>query len=174
MKKIDIYEEDIFNYVFYPEKLSGDKREYIDKNINAFTEQIELCKSLPNPEDIGTLLRQSENDLKILKIITLNPVVLPKNNNGSTRSLAAESEEKETQYISTNTFISANGVFLLKQMNYSDHTELYLLTDDGSDTSKYRVTLHPADEVILMNVNSKPAILSQKPEISSVSVYKKI
>jgi len=168
MKKIEITEEDIFNFALYPEELSPEKKEYISEKYSEYKEHIELCRSLRNaPDNINIeelrnkiLLTGNNKEIELLPINNLE-YEEPK------YSLAAASPvtEKEIRAVS---FSDKNSSYIVRVINSIEKSLIYVFASDGINEMK--LTLHPSQEEITVNDFSEPIERLSKEKIDRIVV----
>ena len=144
-QELNINEEDIFNYVFSLETLELDKRLFIENNIEKFLNEIEFCRKINKLEKTDL----SQKELESLEIalkskdyrITLFPqkIDLPEQE----YKLAAASITLENKIEST-TFTDKNSKFMIRIINYANHSEIFVFPSETQPINKYKLTLLPS------------------------------
>ncbi len=170
-----ITEEDIFKYVFYLESLDAEKKSFINDNYSKYVQEIEFCREMKSEEEIELpqiiidklLSRICENS----KIITLYPQIEKKNE--QKMFLAAASNTEEYQ-ISSLTLIDKNSDYLIKILNYNQHSEIFVFSNDFSPINKFNLTILP-QSLKLSNEDSAKLITTEKlANIEKIELHYKV
>jgi hypothetical protein len=161
----DISEQDIFNFVFYPDQLSIEKKEYLNRHIDEFKEQIDFCMILKQ-SDI-----QSDYDKEKCKydftIIELLPIT-PLNHNCNYLTLAAASAELSKK-IETKTFMDANSQYLVRLVCTEDEKKLYIFSKEKCLVDA-KLTLFPSEKSYKINPAEASIIIDKTEEVEKISI----
>ncbi len=168
-----ITEEDIFQYVLFPDKLSPDKKEYIKMNESQFEKPIEFYKSFMislNDKEISELAKKAVRKIKALqKIISLYPVVnnkIPSNN----FTLAAASQKIAEKQYESFTFSDDDSNYLLRFIKYNDKSTLYFFSKTENKNQNLKITLLPANYVLNIENTSRQIELELFDEIEKIMI----
>ena len=156
-----ITEQDIFNYVYYPEKLEHRVIEYIDLNKILFKEQIEFCKNTLS--ELNKIKPESDN------IITLKKLPPLKIEQKPSYYLAADSVSLEKS-IKTEPFISAENNLIAKVISYNDKTKIFILNEKNDTIKNFKLIIKPSNLSYDINNNSEPIELPAGLEIESIDI----
>ena len=156
-----ITEQDIFNYVFYPEELGHGIIEYIDLNKNLFKEQIEFCENIH--VELNKLKAENNN------IITLKKMPPIKIEQKSTYYLAADSMSLDKS-IKTETFINADNNLIAKVISYSSKTKIFILNEKNNTIKNFKLIVKPSNISYNIPNISEPIELPAGIEIESIDI----
>ena len=166
MPKIIIDEEDIFNFVFFPDSLSKKKLKYIESNQARFARDIEFCKKLqedlstPLPDSIKKKISERIVD-RSRKIFRLLPAQTPLSTAIHFNSLAAASEQQSPAFLS---FKDASDKVLVRLLLNENKQELFLFSREFMQGDKIRCKFIPGKETAEFVVKEQP-IPIKFPEI---------
>ncbi len=165
-KFFDISEQDIFNFVLYPDQLSIEKKEYLNSHIDEFKEQINFCTSFKQytmqSESRKTTQKHDVTLVELLPIKTIIPV----NNNFLT--LAAASAELSKK-IETKTFMDANSQFLVRLVCTEDEKKLYVFSKEKC-LEDAKLTLFPSEKSYKINPVEASIVIDKTEEIEKISI----
>lgn len=153
-----ITEKDIFNFVYYPGKLSEEKYGYIESNRNLFDKQIKLC----------------ENTLSGLNTNAKNKVVLKKKAHLKVQKqrqyyLAAESITLDKS-IKTETYTNNEGNIIAKAVFYPDKTKIFIFSEAEKPIKNFKLVINPANKSIPITDINDPIELPPGFEIESINI----
>jgi len=168
-------EQNIFDFVFYPETVSGEVIAELKTNPK-FRERIEFYKSMK--EEISTPLSfQLKHKLakKIPAYSFSNSLRLfPVDEDlqyaeGDRLSFAADSPNGNQSFRAT-TFIDESKNFLARFIPGDKEVSLFILSVTDQLIKEFKVTLYPSNEIFTCTDNVKPIQLSSSKEITSISL----
>ena len=169
---MQITEQDIFNYVHFPEEIIDEKKEYIKLNESLFSEQIKFCKSFLNFDKdkypgINTD-DMAEEILSNIKITVLFPVKKDEQLKDKKFSLVAASAQIAHKSSGSVTFIDDSSKYLVRVINYNNKNTLYFFPKDNRESNKFKFTLLPGNETFHLKLPDKSF------EIPSADLIQKI
>ena len=169
-----ITEEDIFNYVIYPDSLSDEKRNYINQHLENFKQEIDyynIFKIRLSPPDLEYLAGALEFKItKSIKVYRLTPNILPqiRKDDFLRLSAASVSLKKKTDSIS---FTDQEQSFLIRVISTGEQTKLYLFAnEDNQKDYIYNVTLYPTNTFFKIVNPEEPVTIPGTIDIQSISV----
>ena len=168
MKKIEITEEDIFNFALYQEELSAAKRKHIADNYDVFKDRIELClalKLVPGNDGIESL-REKITAMTNKPIIELLPIEC-NNDEANNFALAAASPEVENIFPAVS-FVDKNSLYLIRVVNVGDKSLMYIFA--SGDIAEMKLTMYPSQEKIVVDDFSVPIERESKEKINRIVV----
>lgn len=168
-----VSEKDIYLFVFFPEELTREKRNFIKLNSKKYAYEIELLESIKNNlnEPVGNdiferiykkIIEQSENDIIVLE------KVAPKTD-PDYLVLAAESPKNDTNF-STETFSDSNNYFLGKVITTNIENKVYVFSKVPQNDRDVKLTLLPSKDIHIVNLKDMPLILSPRQNITSIQL----
>jgi len=170
---MNISEKDLYKYIFYPNKLSKEKFDYISLNKATFKSEIDYLKNIKNSYPS---LISNEITNKILDKIEIfekgNEIILYKIEPDSDNDyliLAADSPREKAEII-TSTFKDNNGLFLIKINTTSDRSKIYLFFQDMEKRHEYNLTLNPSGENFEFNSAQLPLIVKPLANIKNINL----
>jgi hypothetical protein len=162
----DISEQDIFNFVFYPDQLSIEKKEYLNRHIDEFKEQIDFCMALKQTTvQYAKGKETSKHDFTIVELMPIQPIT-PNNNNYLT--LAAASAELSKK-IETKTFMDANSRFLVRLVCTENEKKLYVFSKEKC-LEDIKITLFPSEKCYKINPVESSIVIDKTEEIEKISI----
>lgn len=168
-----ILERDLYCYVFYPDDLPQDKKDYINLNKNLFNDELAMLNEIKSQSDIpvpqSILDRINE---KIQYYTADNEIVLTKlkiKQDLEYLTLAADSQTIDSKP-TTNTFIDHSSNFLGKVITSGESNKVYLFSKDNGNIKELKITLIPSEEIIYSTSKDMPVIISPKQVIDAIKV----
>jgi hypothetical protein len=172
---MDISERDIFNFVFYPEKLSVEKVEHL-KTSKLFDEEIDFYRLLRNSmeeelsEDVKLKLAEKIPLYVPMKIFVLFPVkeTVKKRKNDVPIFAAASPNEKPA--VAAKTFMDENNHYLIRLLNFKDSSKIYVFSTTDEILKNYKVVVKPSGQTFGQIDNSSPIEISTPIEAESIEL----
>ncbi|MFZ1290473.1 MAG: hypothetical protein WAR79_10290 [Melioribacteraceae bacterium] len=87
--------------------------------------------------------------------------------------LAAASNPEENQ-ITTFTLIDENADYLIKILNYSQHSEIFVFSNDFSPINKFNLTIHPQGLKLSNEDNSNSITAEKLINIEKIELHYKV
>jgi vacuolar-type H+-ATPase subunit I/STV1 len=172
---IAITEQDIFNFVFYPDTLSEEKRSTIKEN-KSFSEAIEFYQNLKSEIDskldysIKKKIAQKIPAYSLPKMIELHPlkdVDLQK----KPHRLAADSEKELKPRITAKTFVDDEKDYMVKILQNGEKTKVFVFSTQDEILENFNIYLEPQQLEFHFKDNSEPLILQGKVEIDKIRIH---
>ncbi len=171
-EKISINEQDLFNYIFFPENLSDEKKEMIgaDKSLGEILEFYRKLRtgseSLPD-KSLKERIADKIPAYTLPGFIQLHPlkdsgVTKP---NGS--RLAADSKEL-TAKMTSKTFVDNEKEYLIKVLNYSNMTKVFVFSAKNETVKNFNLIIEPQNLHYHLDDNSEPLMIDQSIEAESI------
>lgn len=167
---IEITERDIFKFVFSPELLPQEKREYLENNRERFKEEIELCISLKNDSYVSeadNIAKRVESYIGSYKIVELFPTDERLENNVKKLRLSAASA-KLTQKVNYSSFADSDSNNVIKIIKTGDQTLMYVFSLQS--VSKAKVTFFPSETTYIVENISQPLEILEEKNIEKINV----
>lgn len=160
-----INEQDIFNYVFYPESLNAEKRLKISKDIS-LAEMVWFYQQLK--KDLGKSIDQSVKikladkipAYTLSNILILHPLKSLKPVRPKINRLAAASTELKPQ-TSTKTFVDNEKDYMIKVLNYGETTKVYVFSTKDEVIKDFNIIIEPQNLEYHLDDNSEPLVLDK-------------
>ena len=161
-----ITEQDIFNYIFYPDVLETDKKNYLDVHRQDFSEQIDFCIELNKTDNVKEeMLEPAQQQVRIIQ---LYPVRLSINNNNNQLTLAAGSSELSKR-IETKTFTDDNSQFLVRLVAADGEKKLYIFSKN-KEFKEAKLTIFPSQKSFRISSFDLPIKIDNLEEIEKISI----
>lgn len=168
-KHINITEEDIFNFIFSPDKISVEKFNYLTVNQERFQHEISLCRELLNSDNTDF---KSLTDKILAQINTPNLIELyqqkPRSIEENGIKLAAASVLTESPR-NTFSFVDSESKYLIRIVKTDLQNLLYLFTDNKKK-DKYKVKLYPSEAEYNISNTSQPIEILEEKIIDKISI----
>lgn len=169
-----INEQDIFNYVFYPESLSAEKRLKISEDIS-LAEMVLFYQQLK--KDLGKSIDQSVKIKLASKIpvytlsniVILHPLKSPEPIRSRTNRLAAASTELKPQ-TTTKTFVDKEKDYLIKVLNYGETTKVYVFSTKDEVIKDFNIIIDPQNLEYHLDDNSEPLVLDKLIDVERMKI----
>jgi len=171
-----INEYDVFAFVFHPETLSDEKKEYIETGA-VFQEELNYFNMLFNETNKDI----TENDRQNLasriavyqpssNIIYLYPYTPMTPSKGQAKVLyrAASMEADET--VSSKTFMDSSKSFLIKVNTSRNSTSIYIFDFSGKVLKNINLKIFPSESTHHLDDNTQALVLPGKVDISHISL----
>ncbi len=151
---IYISEQDIFNFVHFPEQLNAGKTEYIHSHESLFGESIRLCRAVrdelsqdhPISDEIRRKLTMRIPSYQQLPVI-LRPLPGPQPLHQARYTLAAASGQQEPIPANTRTFINDQKNCLIRLIPEGKAIRCFVFTPEGFSIRDFRLAVLPSDRV---------------------------
>ena len=168
-----ISEKELYNFVFYPDKLSSHIFEYINNNKEKFQEQILLLNDLKqaanenlHDKDIVSEIYNRIAELEELKNIELSLVSV--DNSGNIKNLPELDSWDLEKNVQVKSFSDKHSRFLAKVVSSDTQTSILIINNDFSEIRDVEITIYPTEEIFLISNSSEPLILKPKREIKKL------
>lgn len=158
-----INEEDIFNFVYYPEKLKQEIKNYISVNKKLFEKEIKLCEATKN--------RLALNGESLRNIISLYKILALEVKNQSGYLIAADSINLDKS-VKTETYVNKENSLFVKAVFYKDKTKIFVFSEDDNTVTDFKIILKPSELSFKIDSSSEPIELPAGLEIESINIEK--
>jgi hypothetical protein len=159
--KINITESDIFRYIFFPDKLSVEKRDYLT-NSNVYENEIKFYNALKTSMQSELSFSIKEKIAKkipayqLLKIYELHPQRFEQPQaKRSTTILAAASPEIKPE-VTVKTFLDDEKSLLIKFLNFGDHSKVYVFSANDEVLTNFKIKFLPQNIEFSLLDNTEP------------------
>ncbi|MGQ9644687.1 MAG: hypothetical protein ACUVT3_12585 [Ignavibacterium sp.] len=173
--KLDITEQDLFNYVFFPESLSPEIIHFLS-NSKEFSDEIEFfseLKSSLNKElslDEKKELADRIQSYHFNKIITLYPVKYSAKKKVNGLILAAASDEVKKPIVSSRTFYDNDNAYIIKVINYENYSKIFVFSTQYELIKNFDLLINPQNLRYHIDDNSIPLELDFKVLPESITI----
>lgn len=161
--KVTIEEQDIFNYIFFPDQLNADKKNLIESD-KTFQEPLEFYKALKqNSEKEPSSSLRKKIALKIpayklTDVVELYPLKESYRTNQNGFRLAAASKEL-TPKMTTRTFVDKEKDYVIKVLNYSNETKVFVFSTKDEVVKDFDIIIEPQNLKYHFEDNSEPLVI---------------
>lgn len=173
--KNNITEQDLFNFVFYPDLISKDKERYL-KSLQDFREEIEFYSELKESlnEKLSFEIRKkitSKIDVyKPENIIYLYPVEEYQNRKISNNVRLAAASPEEKPKVSSKTFYDEEKTYIIKVINYEKNSRVFVFSTQYEMIKDFELKILPQNLIYHISDNSSPLELDFNVEPESISL----
>lgn len=169
---MNISEKDLYIFVFYQDKLSAEKAEYIKDNRSKFEAEINMLEEIrkntqSNVEQsiIDRIHDKIENGNRQNKI-TLERLII--DNGDDHLILAADSPETDSN--KTETYIDKENLFLSKILSNDKMNRIYIFRNSNDEIYDFTVTLLPSKDQFTINSAELPLIIAPPQVIEKLEI----
>ena len=172
---MNISERDIFDFVFYPEKLSIEKVEHL-KNSKVFDEEISFYRSLKKSlqeeltEDVKQKLAEKIPLYVPIRKYTLYPVKETVKKRKNDIPILAADSPKEKPAVTAKTFIDEHNHYLIRLLNFKESSKIYVFSTTDETLKNYKVVVKPSGKVFEQVDNSSPIELDSPIEAENIEL----
>lgn len=171
---MSISDKELFNFIFYPDKLSEEQYSFIKNNLDEFKNEIsllELTKSSMDDnisEDILNRIHKKIKDFEDKSFVILEKVNNKTKLDEELLILAADSpkEEKSTKI---ETYADKNSKYLVKVISTSTENKLHIFNKDNEEIRDFQITILPTKRNFQIESSNIPLVIKPKLEITSLS-----
>lgn len=169
-----INEQDIFTFVFFPEKLDIEKKKMINSQ-PSFNEAIEFYTHLKLnserklPSSIQKILADKIPAYKLPDVIELRPlnVIKPQNQDGGRMAAATKELIPKT---TTKTFVDSEKDYLIKVLNYGKETKIFVFSTKDEEVKNFDIVIEPQNLKYHFEDNSEPLIINQSIDAEKIQL----
>lgn len=173
-KKITIDEQDLFNYVFFPESTPDEIRLVIESG-NTWIEIIEFYKNLKSNSN-----NSADDKLKrkiackipaysLLNVIQLYALKEPYIQKQNGNRLAADSKELKPK-MTTKTFVDNDKEYLIKVLNYGNQTKVFVFSTKDEVVKNFDIVIEPHNLKYHFEDNSEPLKIEKSIEAEKIEI----
>lgn len=159
-----IDEQDIFTFVFFPEKLDDEKIKMIESqsifsDATEFYKQLKLNSEKKPSEEIKTKLALKIPAYKLEYLVDLYPLkdIIPQIQNGSRMAAGAKVLTPKT---STKTFVDRDKEYLIKVVNYEEQTKVFVFSTKDEEVKNFDLMIEPKNLTFHFEDNSEPLVIN--------------
>lgn len=174
-KKIQPTEQDIFNYVFFPGKVTPELKEAIEKDRNLdeaiYFYRDMLAESVKAPSEslkqkIAHRIPQYSSEDRIIYLYPFGSVPEKKKN---VKRLAAASESRNLiSKLMSKTFADENKEFMIKVINYETSTKVFVFSSRNDIVKNFDIIVEPHNIRYHFDDSSQPLQIDRVVEIESI------
>ncbi|MBW7843517.1 MAG: hypothetical protein H3C40_12405 [Ignavibacterium sp.] len=173
--KNEITEKDIFNFVFYPDIISKEKRKFLESSSD-FRDEIQFYSSLK--ESIGEELNSEIKQKIALKVdaykpgnfIYLYPVDEYQNRKMSKNVQLAAASPEEKPKVFSKTFYDEEKTYIIKVINYEKGSKVFVFSTQYELIKDFELNILPQNLKYHLTDNSSPLELDFNVEPESISL----
>lgn len=168
-----INEIELFKYVFARERLDAalvaeiEREEVFRDSINYF-EELKSALQQKISFDVKKKLAAKIPIYNFNNEIELHEVKIPSPKNGGQRLAAATKELTNKPY--TKTFIDENGEFIVKVLNNTGKTKVFIFSTNDDSMKNFKLSVQPLDKEYSFEDNSIQLELESDVEVESVKL----
>jgi len=173
-ENIIINEQDLFNFIFYPESLSADKKTIIaaDKTLIAALEFYQQLKNNANREHNDSLKRMIAKKIPVYtltNVISLYPLKNPTIERHKEGRLAADSIDL-TPKMTTKTFVDNEREYLIKVLSYEVATKIFVFSTNDEVVKNFDIIIEPQNLRFHFDDNTVPLEIKQAIDAARIHI----
>lgn len=173
-ENIAIDEQDLFYCIFFPQSISVEKKERIEKD-NSFNEVLEFYMRLKlnsetKPDD--SLKRKIANKIpayslsNVIQLYALKETAKPRQNDYHLAAASTELKPKMT----TKTFVDNDKEYLIKILNYGDKTKVFVFSTKDEVVKNFDIIIEPHNLKYHFEDNSEPLKIEHLIEAEQIEL----
>ncbi len=171
---MEINELDIFNYVFFPDKITVVLKKAIEHDPD-LSDAVDFYREM-NAE-LKRFISRSFREKIASKIpaYTLNnevhlfPIPSPSLKNPAARRLAADSESRHLiSKLTSRTFVDEDKEYMIKVINHESSTKVFVFSVKNDIVKNFNIIIEPKDQKYHFKDNSQPLVINGEIEIDSI------
>ena len=172
---MQITEQDLFIYVFYPQELESDKFEYISKNNDLFNSEIQFLNDIMRNKSME--IEPGLFDRLINKINSINKstiIHLSKTKNlediHQEQIVLAAASQKLKKTFQSDTFVDDGSKFMVKMLSNEKFNKIFVLERNNNELRNVKLTVFPSGESYSLKTNREPLIIEPRQSIDDISL----
>lgn len=170
---MNLTERDIFNFVFYPNLVSEEKRSFLASIENStdaiiFYKKLKSSLSVSLTDEVKRKLAEKIDVYKYNNILHLFSVEELKKKKNDLVLAAASAEEKPK--IITKTFYDADKTYIIKVINYTVNSKIFVFSTQQEIIKDFEIIILPENKKYHCNDNSLPLELSSPIEAEAIQL----
>lgn len=169
-----IKEQDIFNYVFSPGRLSAEKIKAIKENLD-LAETVNFYRNV-QAESKELLSRSVKEKMAssipaytLINMVQLFPLPETGGKNPVGKRLAADSESRHLiSKLMSKTFVDEDKEYMIKVINHQSTTKIFVFSAKNDIVKNFDIIIEPKNNRYHFNDNSRPFMIDEEIEIESI------
>jgi len=159
--KININESDLFRFVFFPDKLTGDKMEYLS-NKNIYEKEMKFFNYLKDSmqSDLAFSVKRKLADkipaYSFSRMFELHPKKSENYKRKNDVLVLAASSPDITHSVTVKTFLDEEQNLLIKFLNFGDHSKVYIFSSHDEVLTNFKIKFLPQNIEYSLNDNTEP------------------
>jgi hypothetical protein len=173
-ENIIIDEQDIFNFVFYSESLSADKKRIIesDNTVNEaldFYKQLKINLNREQSASLKELIAKKISAYTLANEIILYPLKTPLIQKRNQSRLAAGSIDLAPK-MTTKTFVDSEKEYLIKVLSSEEVTKIFVFSTNDEVVKDFDIIIEPQKLKYHCEDNSEPLQIAQLIEAEKIQL----
>ena len=170
---MSITEKELFNFIFYPDKLSDKKYEFIKTNLDNYKEEIDLLKSTKAgmnesvPENILERIKKKIMEYENSRVVELKKIEDSSDIENEFLTLAADSPDDDSS-IKIETYADKLSKILVKVVSSATENKLHIFNKGNEEIRDFGITILPSGTTFQIESSNIPLIIKPKQEIISL------
>ncbi len=173
---IVVTEKDIFNFVFFPDSLSEEKKNLLLSD-DSFSEPISFYQNMKaeisKPIDYKTkkLIADKISAYSLPKLVKLIQLKTASPLRKKPSRFAADSEYVLKPKIVTKTFVDEDKDFLVKILQNGNQSKIFVFSTNDEIIENFSILLEPQKLEFHLKDNSEPLIIDGSIDVEAVNIY---
>lgn len=169
-----IEEQDLFNFVFYPERISSDKKNIIecDNTLNEaldFYKQLKINSNRERSDSLKKMIAKKIPAYTSANVISLYPLKAPVIQKRNQNRLAAGSIDLSPK-MTTKTFVDNEKEYLIKVLSSEEKTKIFVFSTNDEVVNNFDIMIEPQNLKYHLDDNSEPLQLDQVIEVEKIQL----
>lgn len=169
-----IDEQDVFNLIFFPDKVSEEKKKIIQADLSLadvmeFYNQLKLNSERKISDTVKRMIAEKIPAYKYDNAISLNLLVEPKLILPEQNRLAAGTKEL-TPKTTTKTFVDNEKDYLVKVLNFGDITKIFVFSTKDEIVKNFDIIIEPKSLTFHLEDNSEPLVIKQSIDAEKIQL----
>jgi hypothetical protein len=173
-ENIIINEQDLFNFIFYPESLSADKNSIIAAEktlIEAldFYKQLKINSNREHSDSLKKLIAKKILAYSFSNVISLYPLKVPTTERKKENRLAAGSIDLAPK-MTTKTFVDNEKEYLIKVLSYEEATKIFVFSTNDEVVKNFDIIIEPQNLKFHFEDNTEPLKINQMIDVEKIQI----
>ena len=171
-----IKEQDIFNYVFFPDSLSAQIKKDIEGNQN-LAETVNFYSNVQDESkkfisrSVKEKMASSISAYTLINVVLLFPLPEAGGKNPVGKRLAADSESRHLiSKLMSKTFVDEDKEYMIKVINHQSTTKIFVFSVKNDIVKNFDIIIEPKNNRYHFNDNSRPFMIDEEIEIESIRI----
>lgn len=170
-----INEQELFEYVFSPQKLSAEMKREIEqgesmKEVVEFYKKLKLNISEKVDESLKIKLAEKISAYILPKIFTLYPNHIKRENEPPKSNILAADTLEDDLKVSAKTFTDKENNYLIRTVSTGNVTKIYIFSFSQMIVKDFYIVLEPSKEKYHIADNTQPFVIEKLIDAESITI----
>ena len=173
-ENIIIEEQDLFNFIFYPESISEEKKTVIaaDKTLIEaleFYQQLRNNANWQHSDSLKKLMAKKILAYTLYNVISLYPLKVPAIEGRKESRFAAGSIDLAPK-MTTKTFVDNEKEYLIKVLSYEETTKIFVFSTNDEVVKDFDIIIEPQNLRFHFDNNMEPLEIKQSIDAERIQI----